>query len=132
EERLYTPVGLRDVAPAAAAASEPPTEPASEPPAEPAAALSENAAAGMTATTESAATPRQEQEQEQEEDHGPERAHAGRSDLAWPWLLGPLLAAQVWLRGDAGRRQALQLVAELDPLLSSGAIGTIAERVGVE
>ncbi|HLY65306.1 MAG TPA: amylo-alpha-1,6-glucosidase, partial [Chloroflexota bacterium] len=52
--------------------------------------------------------------------------------LAWPWLLGPFLAAQVRLRGEAGRRQALQLVAELDPLLTSGVIGTIAERVGVE
>ncbi len=60
------------------------------------------------------------------------RARGGRSDLAWPWLLGPFLAAQVWLRGEAGRRHALQLVAELDPLLTSGAIGTIAERVGVE
>jgi glycogen debranching enzyme len=59
-------------------------------------------------------------------------AGGGRSDLAWPWLLGPFLAAQVWLRGEAGRRQALQLVAELDPLLTSGVIGTIAERVGVD
>ena len=91
EERLYTPVGLRDVAPADEATSEP---------------TAENHASG--------------------------RALGGRSDLAWPWLLGPFLAAQVWLRGEAGRRHALQLVAELDPLLTSGAIGTIAERVGVE
>jgi predicted glycogen debranching enzyme len=91
EERLYTPVGLRDVAPADEAASEP-------------------AAAN----------------------HALGRAPGGRSDLAWPWLLGPFLAAQVWLRGEAGRRHALRLVAELDPLLMSGAIGTIAERVGVE
>jgi glycogen debranching enzyme len=91
EERLYTPVGLRDVAPADEAASEPAAD-----------------------------------------DHASGRAQGGRSDLAWPWLLGPFLAAQVWLRGEAGRRHALQLVAELDPLLTSGAIGTIAERVGVE
>jgi glycogen debranching enzyme len=94
EDRLYTPVGLREVAPAAEAASAPGAEAVSPPAAE--------------------------------------AASAPGADLAWPWLLGPLLAAQVWLRGDAGRRQALQLVAELDPLLSSGAIGTIAERVGVE
>jgi len=91
EEKLYTPVGLRDVAPADEAAAEPAAE-----------------------------------------DHASGRAQGGRSDLAWPWLLGPFLAAQVWLRGEAGRRHALRLVAELDPLLTSGAIGTIAERVGVE
>lgn len=92
EQKLFTPVGLRDVAPADEEASEP--------------------------AAESHASDR--------------RAQGGRSDLAWPWLLGPFLAAQVWLRGEAGRRHALRLVAELDPLLTSGAIGTIAERLGVE
>jgi predicted glycogen debranching enzyme len=58
--------------------------------------------------------------------------YAGRDDLAWPWLLGPFLAAQVWLRGATGRRQALQLLAELDPLLSGGVVGTVAELVGIE
>ncbi len=91
EASLLTAVGLRDVAPADEAASEP---------------AAENHASG--------------------------RAQGGRSGRAWPWLLGPLLAAQGWLRGEAGRRQALQLVAELDPLLTSGVIGTIAEQVGVE
>jgi predicted glycogen debranching enzyme len=87
EERLYTPLGLRDLATSAAA-----SEAAS----------------------------------------GADGRGAGRDDLAWPWLLGPLLAAQVWLRGAAGRRQALQLLAELDPLLSDGVIGTVAELVRVE
>ena len=63
---------------------------------------------------------------------GPPSTGAGRPDLAWPWLLGPLLAAQVWLRGAAGRRQALHLLAELDPLLSSCVVGTIPELVTVE
>jgi predicted glycogen debranching enzyme len=53
-------------------------------------------------------------------------------DLAWPWLLGSLLAAQVWLRGATGRRQALQAMAELDPLLSEDVIGTVAELAGAE
>jgi predicted glycogen debranching enzyme len=115
EERLSTPVGLRDLA------------------------LSEEAAAAPSAAAAITGTPRQEEDHRpgrpragSSEDHRPGWAREGRSDLAWPWLLGPLLAAQVWLRGDAGRRQALQLVAELDPLLSCGAIGTIAELVGVE
>lgn len=107
EESLYTAVGLREVAPAAEAASASAAE-----------AVSASAAEAASApAAESAST---------------SPAHPGRSDLAWPWLLGPFLAAQVWLRGEAGRRHALQLVAELDPLLASGAIGTIAERVGVE
>jgi|GEM_PF-460200 len=122
EERLYTPVGLRDLALS-----------------EEAAAASSATAATPSAAAANAGTPRQQEEhssglgrEERSAEHRPSHARAGRSDLAWPWLLGPLLTAQVWLRGDAGRRQALQLVAELDPLLSSGAIGTIAELVGVE
>jgi glycogen debranching enzyme len=113
EEKLYTPVGLRDGTPAAEAASAPGSETAAELGAEPAA-------------TATAGAP------EQGEDRGAGHPPGDRTSLARPWLLGPFLAAQVWLRGEAGRRQALQLVAELDPLLSSGAIGTIAERVGVE
>jgi len=85
EERLYTPVGLRDGGGA------------------PSPRRSETGGAG-----------------------------AGRPDLAWPWLLGPFLAAQQWLRGAAGRRQALQLLAELDPHLATGIVGTIAELVGAE
>lgn len=115
EERLYTPVGLRDLA------------------------LSEAAAAAPGAAAATSETPRQGEEHQpgrardgRSEEHRPGRWREGRSDLAWPWLLGPLFTAQTWLRGDAGRRQALQLVAELDPLLSSGAVGTIAELVGVE
>jgi glycogen debranching enzyme len=90
EERLFTPVGLRDLAPTG------------------------------------------EANLEGERDGGPHAWREGRPDLAWPWLLGPLLAAQVWLRGAAGRRQALHLLAELDPLLSSCVIGTIPELVTVE
>jgi glycogen debranching enzyme len=90
EERLFTPVGLRDLAPAG------------------------------------------EADLEGEQAGSPHSWRAGRPDLAWPWLLGPLLAAQVWLRGAAGRRQALHLLAELDPLLSSCVIGTIPELVTVE
>ena len=56
----------------------------------------------------------------------------GGGGLAWPWLLGPFLAAQVRLRGAAGRRHALELLAEIDPLLSGGVIGTIAELAGVD
>jgi len=115
EEKLYTPVGLREVAPAAEAASAPAAGAALAPAAEETSAPNTEAAPAPAAEAASAPP-----------------TQPGRSDLAWPWLLGPLLAAQVWLRGEAGRRQALQLVAELDPLLTSGVIGTIAERVGVE
>jgi glycogen debranching enzyme len=52
--------------------------------------------------------------------------------LAWPWLLGPFLEAQVRLRGATGRRHALELLAEIDPLLSGGVIGTVAELAGVD
>jgi predicted glycogen debranching enzyme len=95
EERLWTPVGLRDLAPASEAA--------------------EAAGAG-----------------DGDGDGGPSHGLAGRTDLAWPWLLGPLLAAQVRLRAAAGRRQALQLLAELDPLLSACVIGSIPELLTVE
>ncbi|HEY6322788.1 MAG TPA: amylo-alpha-1,6-glucosidase, partial [Thermoanaerobaculia bacterium] len=130
EERLYTPVGLRDVAPAGEAASEPAAAPMAGAPSAlgtvPAVASSLAATAAQPAAAAIAET------REREEDRASGRVQGGHSDLAWPWLLGPFLAAQVWLRGEAGRRQALQLVAELDPLLTSGVIGTIAERVGVE
>jgi glycogen debranching enzyme len=97
EERLFTPVGLRDLAVAGEGAVE----------------RSDGRDGGG-------------------HDGGAHPGRAGRSDLAWPWLLGPLLAAQVWLRGAAGRRQALHLVAELDPLLSSCVVGTIPELITVE
>jgi glycogen debranching enzyme len=115
EEKLYTPVGLREVAPAAEAASAPAAGAALAPAAEETSAPNTEAAPAPAAEAASALP-----------------TQPARSDLAWPWLLGPFLAAQVWLRGESGRRQALQLVAELDPLLTSGVIGTIAERVGVE
>jgi predicted glycogen debranching enzyme len=123
EERLYTPVGLRDFAPADEAASEPPAAPMAV---APSALGAEPAVVSSQAATATAGT------HEREKDRASGPAQGGHADLAWPWLLGPFLAAQVWLRGEAGRRQALQLVAELDPLLTSGVIGTIAERVGVE
>jgi glycogen debranching enzyme len=107
EEKLYTAVGLREVAPAAEAASASAAGAALAPAAEETSAPNTEAAPALP-------------------------TQPARSDLAWPWLLGPFLATQVWLRGESGRRQGLQLVAELDPLLTSGVIGTIAERVGVE
>jgi predicted glycogen debranching enzyme len=59
-------------------------------------------------------------------------AGSGHHDLAWPWLLGPFLTALIWLRGAAGRRQALQHLAELDAQLASGAVGTLPELAGAE
>lgn len=54
-------------------------------------------------------------------------AASGEQEIAWPWLLGQFLSGMARLRGAAGRRQALQLLAELDPLLAGGAVGTLPE-----
>jgi len=50
----------------------------------------------------------------------------------WTWLLGPYLTALVRVRGAAGRKQALAHLAQLEPHLLDGAVGTIAEIVGAE
>jgi predicted glycogen debranching enzyme len=113
EARLLTPVGLRDLG------------------ARPAPAHANPSSSGSTL-----AAPPPDEASEAEALVGEAGAghdgNMGRDDLAWPWLLGPFLAAQVWLRGATGRRQALQLLAELDPLLSGGVVGTVAELVGTE
>ncbi len=108
EERLLTPVGLRDVA------------------------LSVEAAAPVADSLDRGAEAPPGWWPGRAAGTGPDLRRHAPTHLAWPWLLGPFFAALVWLRGAAGRRQALQMVAELDPLLAGAAVGTIGERVGAE
>jgi len=130
EDRLATPVGLRDLALAGEAAAGAGAVAAGA--AGAGAAGAGAAAAGAAAPGAGAAAAGAGAAAPGAWAAAAGASPAGRPDLAWPWLLGPLLAAQVWLRGAAGRRQALQLLAELDPLLSSCVVGTIPELVTVE
>lgn len=45
----------------------------------------------------------------------------------WTWLLGSLLTALARVHGASGRQRALTLLAEIEPHLLDGCVGTIAE-----
>ncbi len=70
----------------------------------------------------------------QDPDYHPEyRGNAFLRDSAyhqgtvWPWLLGPYLTALVRLRGKAGRKQGLKMIAAIRNHLSDAGIGQISE-----
>jgi predicted glycogen debranching enzyme len=56
-----------------------------------------------------------------------ERDAAYHQGTVWPWLLGPYLTALARLRGEAGRRRAVEILGAFAPHLGEAGLGTVSE-----